>query len=284
MWFGRGLPEGSKSTAVLADTSQTEPIPREFGCLIDDIEISKTQRHFPLLLPWEGVTDVKFNCAKPAYGPESRVWTKTPLNSDDIVPAKYFYQYDPKSPIEWQTKACDGLKNAAKNTCNDDDCDVLVDVPAGKSCNDICQHHGLECTRAGEEIENSCKQNTTIQLSCSDSFDTSDLLCKCQIPAAKRNCGKLGNVWARCPGATTGVDQALDPCNVLVNTFESEFATCDAFCASANLACQSAYASKAYRCDARKKNVPPTCQTPLDKGEPKMVCVCDGAAVTPTPP
>lgn len=163
-----------------------------------------------------------------------------------------------------------------------------------ESCAAVCSQHGLVCTFAAEEFENTCIVHTEVECTTrcgadavavstsSGSSNTDllchDLLCRCALPEPRVACGKLGFVFRRCPDPTLPPGADLDPCSVLPDTRTMDHSApgnCDEYCATQGFLCVKAVSTEAFRCKERPSGGQLLCSEPFHKGrEPKWLCKC----------
>jgi len=248
MWFGPGPGEGAQARVpALVRKTDSHAVPALFGCHKQDLKVHTKPIQWPFFASGAVYQEVKVTCERPAYGPRSAVWSRTPMDSHEVLPPRYFFRFDPRSPIEHQVGACEELR--AFETCFRDPCLVLLDDMGGSSCAQYCEEHNLVCTEAFSGGRG-CR--TGDSLACDATIpDSGRVVCRCALPPQQRICGTLPYVYARCDN---------DPCRVLVSLRDQDsgsrinVTSCTAYCALGGLSCIEQYKVHRYSClrDSRR--------------------------------
>jgi len=147
------------------------------------------------------------------------------------------------------------------------ECKVLVDnFRDYGTCDGYCESIGRVCTGAWEEDDETC--DVKHGLGCDESLSSSDALCECGASG--------GTPGGECQeSAWPNVDHGLvcGDCKVLVDNFDSDYGSCDAYCASFGRACTGAWEEDDETCDVLHSM---TCDGSVDSSD--ALCECGANA------
>jgi len=81
-------------------------------------------------------------------------------------------------PLSPPPPSCRGIPlTDVKGHCSEDGCRVLAENMWRRTCREYCSSHGLACSGAWEEVDDTCAEEK--RLDCAHRYSTPDLICEC---------------------------------------------------------------------------------------------------------